>query len=209
MKDKAKNGLRTGLIIFVLAVLIGYLLISGFMDLSGKNTVGVEVVAGDECFDVEHSAMGIIPIGKEHYFLGYEPNNDAVNFYCIRAKKNWMEKNFNEDGMVEDEPLTVIGLKKRLDVDIERKYNQMMTEVEATWEKEGIEKIEYPVGEFYYIDVNYKFAAVMKITAGFMFLIAACLAIVRKLFGVEKGALTFVPAILVIAGLAIAVFGVF
>ena len=149
----------------------------------------------EPAMDVEHSAMGIIPIGQEHYFLGYVVGEESADVYIVRAGKNWVDKAFDSTN---EETVTVTALKKRLDYEVEQEFAAELTEAEG---------INYPFGVSYYLDVNYQFSAMMKLVAGVLFLVTAILAVLRKLGNGAGKVLTVLPAITCVAGLLVAVFG--
>lgn len=191
-----KEKLRNGLLILVAVLIVGYLCVAGVLELTSQNDrVTVEMTIAEPAMDVEHSAMGIIPIGKEHYFLGFVVGEESADVYVVRAGKDWADKVF---GATDEDTVTVTALKKRLDYKVEQEFAAELTETEG---------INYPIGLSYYLDVNYQFAAVMKLVAGVLFLATAILAILRKLGNGAGKVLTVLPAITCVAGLLVAVFG--
>ena len=194
-----KEKLRNGLLILVAVLIVGYLLVAGVLELTSKNNlVTMKPAAGMSAMDVEHSAMGILPIGQEHYFLVGENAGDVQNVYIVRAGKNWANDNFDADALAKDKNFTVTALKKRLDYEVGQEFAAELTEAEG---------INYPFGASYYLDVNYQSAAMMKIVAGVLFLATAILAVLRKLGNGAGKVLTVLPAITCVAGLLVAVFG--
>ena len=193
-----KEKLRNGFLILVAVILVGYLLVAGALELtSANNRVTLELVFGTPCMDVEHSAMGIIPIGQEHYYLAGVQNGEGMDAYILRGGKSFAE-NFDEEGAVKDKTMKVTALKKRLDYEVEQEFAAELTEDES---------IHYPLGVSYYLDVNYQFSAIMKLVAGVLFLATAILAFLRKLGNGAGKVLTILPAITCVAGLLVAVFG--
>lgn len=191
-----KEKLRNGLLILVAVLIVGYLCVAGVLELTSQNNrVTVEMTIAEPAMDVEHSAMGIIPIGKEHYFLGFVVGEESADVYVVRAGTDWADKAF---GSTDEDTVTVTALKKRLDYEVEQEFAAELTEAEG---------INYPFGVSYYLDVNYQFAAVMKLVAGVLFLVTAVLAVLRKLGNGAGKVLTVLPAITCVAGLLVAVFG--
>ena len=191
-----KEKLRNGLLILVAVLIVGYLCVAGVLELTSQNNrVTVDMLIAEPAMDVEHSAVGIIPIGKEHYFLGYVLNGESLDTYVVRAGNNWAEKTFTDDGA---ETVTVTALKKRLDYEVEQEFASVLSEEKG---------LSLPFGVSYYLDVNYQFSAVMKFVAGVLFLVTAILAVLRKLGNGAGKMLTVLPAITCVAGLLVAVFG--
>lgn len=191
-----KEKLRNGLLILVAVLIVGYLCVAGVLELTSQNNrVTLNMLIAEPAMDVEHSAMGIIPIGQEHYFLGYALNGESLDTYVVRAGKNWADKTFGDEGA---ESVTVTALKKRLDYEVEQEFASELSEAEG---------LNLPLGVSYYLDVNYQFSAMMKLVAGVLFLVTAVLAILRKLGNGAGKVLTVLPAITCVAGLLVAVFG--
>ncbi len=191
-----KEKLRNGLLIVVAVIIVGYLVVAGVLELtSTNNLVTANLTIVEPAMDVEHSAMGIIPIGKEHYFLGYIINEETADAFIIRAKKDWADKTFDETST---NAVTLTALKKRLDYDVEQEFASELSEAQG---------LNLPLGVSYYLDVNYKFSAIMKLVAGALFLVTAILAIIRKLGNGAGNVLTVLPAVTCVAGLLVAVFG--
>ena len=191
-----KAKLRNGFLILVAVLIVVYLFVAGVLELtSTNNRVTVDMSIASPAMDVEHSAMGILPIGKEHYFLGYTIGEESMDVYIVRAGKNWAEKTFDS---TDAETVTVTALKKRMDYKVEQEFAAELTEAEG---------VQYPFGVSYYLDVNYQFAAIMKLVAGGLFLVTAVLVLVHKFAGGEGKAMTGIAAVTFILGLLVAVFG--
>lgn len=76
MKEKLSNAF----LIIIFAAAIGYLMVTAVLDLTNKKDLKtVSVDRASEILEVEHSINGLIPIGKDHYYIGVSPNsNDAL-----------------------------------------------------------------------------------------------------------------------------------
>lgn len=100
-------------LVLVYIAVVGYLLVSGIYDVCGFNQYyETKIVAASELFETEHSINGLIPVGTDYYYLGL---TDDRNFVVMRASKDWLWKNFDEDGIaLSEDGLTVKGTLKGL-----------------------------------------------------------------------------------------------
>jgi hypothetical protein len=150
MKDKLKN-------IFLLVLFIGfvcYLVGSGVWDLvNKKDLVTIKVDQAYEILEVEQSINGLIPLGKDHYYLaGDSATGEAV---IMRAAKSWYQKNFTQEGALKSgDGLTVTALAKRCDFDVARELENRVAQVE------GISLLMSPD---YCMALSFRFFAIAKI----------------------------------------------
>jgi hypothetical protein len=92
MKEKLKKIFA----ILLCLMFVGYLLCTGVYDLI--NTKDMRTVNVDECAEalvIEHSINGLIPVGKDHYYLGID--DDTSSAFIIKASNSWYKKNFNAE----------------------------------------------------------------------------------------------------------------
>ncbi len=90
MKSKLSKIFAVVLVVFF----IGYLLVTSIMDLTNrKDLYEVDLSECAQLMTIEHAINGIIPIGKEYYFLGLDSN--GIDVYFIRADKTWYKTNFD------------------------------------------------------------------------------------------------------------------
>ncbi|MCR5835527.1 MAG: hypothetical protein K6G88_03385 [Lachnospiraceae bacterium] len=79
---------------FAIPAVLGF---SAYSDLSPKNeTVTVYIDECYEAFSINHTVGGLIPIGKDTYYLAYDNEHDGAFF--IKASKKWYSDNFSESG---------------------------------------------------------------------------------------------------------------
>lgn len=109
MKEKATNVF----LVLVYIAVVGYLLVSGIYDVCGFNKYyETKIVAASELFETEHSINGLIPVGTDYYYVGL---TDDEKFVVMRASKDWLSKNFDENSLAfSEEGLTVKGTLKSL-----------------------------------------------------------------------------------------------
>lgn len=164
-----KNGLKKVFIVFILVICVGYLLVSAIADLINKKDI--YTVRLDECVEalvIEHSINGLIPVGKDHYYLGV---NDETGEACyIKASKRWYNKNFDGNGQAVVSGFTLTSLAKKAD-DYE-------VEKELVARAEQMEGLGFLLPPNYSLELDYKFIAICK-------LVLLALAGVLAVFGVK------------------------
>lgn len=153
------------------AALFIYMLVTGIRDLAGMgNTVEATIDAAGYGITIEHSINGLIPTGKEYYYVGVDTEKNSM--YIIRAGKTWLEDNFNtESHLTEGTPAKISAVVKRVDYDVSRELSSRFSSAEG---------INFVTGTSQCYDVMYKVCAVKKLVtvalmaaAGVMFLLAA------------------------------------
>ncbi|MCR5418258.1 MAG: hypothetical protein K6E84_05020 [Lachnospiraceae bacterium] len=111
MKEKAKKLF----LILIVVMVVGYLLVTALLDLTNKKDIyTVHADEGAQVLEVEHSINGLIPVGKDYYYVVVD---DATMQACIvKASKRWFNKNFDENGMaVSPGGVTITSLAKNID----------------------------------------------------------------------------------------------
>ncbi len=145
---------------------VGYLLVTGIYDLvntKDKHTVNVDSCI--EILEIEHSINGLIPVGKDHYYLGVD---DSDNACIIKASKGWYKRNFNEQGECNTSgglDITVLA-KKINDYDVSRELLSRVSQIEG---------LNYAVSPEYALEMDYKINAIGKLV---LLALGAALAIV-------------------------------
>ena len=150
MKDKLKTVFLWALFIFFVCYMLG----TGVYDLvNKKDLVTIEIDRAAEILEVEQSINGLIPLGKDHYYLAGDSSTGET---CIlRAAKSWYQKNFTEDGDLKaGDGLTVTALAKRCDFDVARELENRLGQVE------GINLVMSPD---YCLALSFRFFAIAKI----------------------------------------------
>lgn len=169
-----KNKIGNICLILLGIAAMAYLAITAVMDLTNTADVHTPVISSaTEFLEIEHSINGLIPIGKDYYYLGYDEENDSI--YVIRGPKNWGAKNFTDDAMsINPGGLKVSALAKRIS-DFQTRDNIRLNLSEVPDEV-------FPVGKDACLDLNYKLNAILKLVdfALFIFVIVGFLKI-RKM----------------------------
>ncbi len=136
-------------------VFVGYMLVTGIADLVNKKDI--YTIRVDQCvefFTIEHSISGLIPVGKDHYYLGI--NNETLDAAIIKASKGWYTKRFGADGKsVEPGGLEITCLaKKPGDFEVQKELEAGAAQLE------GLNMI-IPAG--YSLETDYMFNAISKL----------------------------------------------
>lgn len=151
MKEKAKNIF----LIFLAVLCVGYLLVTAILDLTNKADLHtIRVDAAFEIMEVEHSINGLIPIGKDHYYIGV--TEETGQAYLIHASKSWFGKHFDDDYLAKDAGgVTLTALAKKVsDYSVSR---------ELASRAEQIDGVTYPLGTDYCMERSYKSEAILKL----------------------------------------------
>ena len=158
--------------IFVLALVI-HLLIMPIVNLTDKeNTHTVTINGAGELIVVEHSINGLIPMGKDYYYIGINEKNAEA--YVIKEPKKWLEKNFDSEHMaLEAVGLEITALAKKLDYEVEREVYSTLTSLEG---------VTYPITASYYLDTGYMANIITRLAlfAVLLFLVISFLVILKK-----------------------------
>ncbi len=112
MKEKIKSIL--GVLVYI--IIMGFFLISGIYDVCGGNTYyNANIIAASELFETEHTINGLIPCGRDYYYVGLTDDEQLV---VLRASQNWISENFDEDGYsLSEQGVAVKGTLKLLSYD--------------------------------------------------------------------------------------------
>lgn len=143
------------ILIGVFAVLyIGFFLVTGISDLTNKEDLhSVNVDMAYEALEVEHSINGLIPVGKDHYYIGLD--TDTMEYYVIHASKKWLGENFDDSAQsLESGGLNITALSKELDYKIAREMSSV---------SQRLGDAVFPYGASNCLEVSYKSDAVLKL----------------------------------------------
>lgn len=152
MSKKAKDIL----LILCIVCILAYLSVTALTDLTNsKELQTVKLDGAVEILELNHTINGLIPIGTDHYYLGF--TEETQEAYVIRAPKKWLSKNFDSNGgAIESEGVELTSLAKKVtDYDLEK---------ELSYRIAAIDGISYPLGTNYYLDGMYKKNAIYKLT---------------------------------------------
>lgn len=155
MKEKINNIFMVMLFVAV----FGYVLISGILDLTNRKDLHtIRIDYGFEVLEVQHSINGLIPYGKDHYYIGID--GSTYNAYIIRAPKDWAERNFgemtSENGTISfDTSNQITGLSKKIsNYKISRKISSQISTMEG---------MTFPLGTDCFLELSYARKAWAKI----------------------------------------------
>lgn len=150
-----KKILGNVLAILFFVVMLMYFLITAVSDLTNKKDLHTINLAGAfEILEVEHAINGLIPVGKEYYYIGIEEDTYAA--YIIKASKKWLENNFDSDYKAKDAGgfrITALAGKVH-GFDISRELQSRA---------ENIGELNYPLGTEYCLNMGYKTDAIIKL----------------------------------------------
>ena len=160
------------LVIFVVCV-VGAMAVMGLMDLFNKKDLReVKLDHASPCLTLEHRISGIIPAGKEHYYLGYDSTNSE--YYVIRAGKHWYKNNFGAKGAPKNgDTITVKGLAKYID-----EYKVRQGVQQQLYLTQGY---SHALGADEALVINYKGRAIIMLVGALLFLACGILGIVMKI----------------------------
>lgn len=163
--------------ILLIACAVGVFFVMPILDLLNTADVKtIDIQMAYNFYEVEHSVAGIIPVGKDHYFLGLDLNNQ--NVYLIKGNTKWLKDTFDEEGnLLKGSSYKVSGLSKRIsDFEVEDALS-----VELASFLEEIPNVNSGLEVGYNLEINYKKDAILRIVAG-----AAILLFIAAAFFVNK-----------------------
>lgn len=151
MKEKGKKIFAAVLGI----VFVGYLLVTGIADLTNKKDICT--IRVDECIEIltiEHSINGLIPAGKDHYYIGI--NDETFEAAFIKASKGWYGRHFDSSGMsLEPGGLNITCLaKKASDFDVQKELEARAAQIEG---------VNFIIPAGYSLDIAYKVNAISRL----------------------------------------------
>ena len=164
MKNKF---LKTILYIILAASFIGVFFVMSIMDLTNtKDVHETSIDAAAQLLIVENSINGIIPTGKDYYYIGI--NEETGGIYTIHAGKKWLTDHFDSNGLANGNSVSIKGLAKRAgDYDVEKELAQRASQVAYNAAESGYELALEP-GRV--LELNYVQDGVVKLTAGVLIL---------------------------------------
>lgn len=150
-----KQKLGTFLIIAVFAGLFIYMAVTSTLDLTNKKDVHTVRLAGAfELLEVKHTINGLIPIGKDHYYVGIDA--DTQDSYVIKASKKWYEKNFGSDyNALDTDGVTITALSKKIS------DHDTLRAVESN--AANLKGLVFPLGVDHSLELDYKSHAVKQL----------------------------------------------
>jgi len=159
-----KNGvLKVICYIIFVAAFIGVFFVTSILDLVNvKDVLEGRVHAAGELLVVENSINGIIPTGKDYYYLAMDEETGTV--YTIHAEKSWLSKNFNAEGLSAADGVKIKGLAKKAgDFEVEQ---ELATRVRQFALNVGDSQVNLAFTPGWVLELHYVRDAVMKLIAG-------------------------------------------
>ena len=155
MKEKAKKIFYIIVGAMVLCMFVYFMLIAPIISLSNKKDLYTLNVDGAfEILELEHSIDGLIPIGKDYYYVGVSKGTQDA--YLIRAPKSWLKKNFNADYASKDfEGFNLTA--PSVGITDSKVRNELTSRISQ------IEGLNYPLGTDYCLEFSYKSIAIKKL----------------------------------------------
>ena len=183
MKNKV---LSVILAIILVAAFLYTFFIASIMDLvNTKDVREVSVNGAGELLTVGNSINGIIPTGKDYYYVGVSQSDEAEVIYAIHADKHWLDKNFDINGMANSGNLAIKGLTKRAnDFEVEKEIAYRMEQISYS---DGQTSFVQALTPGYVLELNYVQDAIMRIVAGVVLLIAGALFMCYRKFDTLPG----------------------
>lgn len=166
--------LKTVLWIVVAASFVGVFFVMSIMDL--LNTGGVHEVkldAAGQLLVIENSVGGIIPTGRDYYYVGVDGREGKL--YAIHAGKKWLDENFDVNGIANGGGITVIGLSKHAgDFNVE---DELAGRISQVAEESGYSLGLAPRNV---LELNYVWDAIARLIAGVLIILAGGIMLIFK-----------------------------
>lgn len=172
--------MKNKILTVICIILLGFCFIYGFfvmgiMDLVNKKDVyEVTITQAYDILEVEHSINGLIPTGKDYYYVGFNENEQGV--YLIHAGKNWLSDHFDAEGNAKTAGgYTVKALAKRENgYETERELASRLSQI-------GVTELALDNGKI--LQANYVCDAILKIVIGILILIVGIVGYVFNKMG--------------------------
>lgn len=165
-----KNPVLKKIVLGILVLsFVGVFFVMSIMDLTNKKDLHeVKISYAVELLVVENSINGLIPTGKDYYYLGFSEETEKM--YAIHASKNWLKKNFDSEGICkQSDGITVKAISKRAsDFKVEKELASRVNSISAI--ESGL-----PLG--YVLENNYIRDAILKLIAGVLILLVAIIGV--------------------------------
>lgn len=130
-----------------------------------------------EVFEVKNT-VNLIPIGKEHYYIMAEENEEDFVPFLVNAKPSWMEKRFDaEEGWAKSGAVKVTGVVSQINYEI----RDDVTEASAELADMGVN-----ISGTLFIDARYKEFGVLRILSGVALAVLSVLEFLGTASGVLK-----------------------
>lgn len=161
-KSKIKSIL--GILLLVVCMIYFFWDVLDLFNTEDRHTVNV--VYSYEALEVTHKLFYIIPIGKDHYFLAYdEDENGNINGYVVKASHEWYEENFSAGtGFAVDLNVEIDSLSKSYRTRWYKEVEDQAYEFQNLLLDQGSNVIvNYPYGLDHCFVLDYKSTAIKKL----------------------------------------------
>ncbi len=166
-----KKILKSTFLVLLLAAFLAYTIVFSIIDLTNKkDRHTLNMVYAFEILEVEHSINGLIPFGKDHYYLGMD---NKENTYLIKAPKNWDTDNFCADRN-ENNTVKITALAKKIsDFEVSR-------EIESQLNSAELSSLTMPLSFSMCLNISYVKDSVLKLVSGILLIALALAAIIAR-----------------------------
>ena len=147
----------------VIASFFYFFFVMSIIDLTYKKDIhDVSITEACELLVVENSINGLIPMGKDYYYLGFSAETQKL--YILHGGKNWLKDNFETTGVAKDtKGISIRALAKRAgDYDVEKELENRMA---------GVEGVDSALEFGMVLELNYVRNAICRIVAGVLMLV--------------------------------------
>lgn len=110
MNEETKKKHHKFFLIFLFFAMVALNIVPSIISLSGMGSESYNVIAAEKLTVIDNSIGGLIPIGKEYYYMGYTEDGQLI---LIREKKDWLEEKFNGYGYDSSESGVLIKGQRR------------------------------------------------------------------------------------------------
>ena len=161
-----------GLIVLAFAMIF---IFKDSMDLFNKRDLKkVKADAAYEVLTVSHTLYGIIPTGKDHYYLALaEDSSDSeISGYLFRASEKWYQENFGQDHLaIPEEGVEIQALTKTMRSKYERAVQKKIQEFQHIFEDTNVSiKMRQKSDE--YLEIGYLWRATLKLVTLLLIIVA-------------------------------------
>ena len=186
---------KLSLVIGVLAItaLFFYLLVGGFMKIFNKSDYEeINIDKAGYGIVIEHSINGLIPTGKDYYYIGL--NSEEGDIYVIQAGKKWFEDNFySSDNSSNEGSMTLKTKVNRLDYEVARELASVFSDSDVN------------ISCDYCYDTLYKSKGILMIISAVLILATIIYFIMIKFQKIQSGKLSGLIGLLLLMAVGITI----
>ncbi|MCR5720699.1 MAG: hypothetical protein K6F84_09035 [Lachnospiraceae bacterium] len=184
----------------IISIIVGVVLIVLMAVYFGITAVGdlvlktdvktVKADCGYLCVTNEHTIAGLIPMGKDYYYCYLDVTGESTGeLGFVRGPKNWLNKNFDANGLsVNNDGYVFQGKRRRLDYKVEDAVKSIVIDSVVSNLRSSLSGSNVSVSQadqHYYIDATYESRAIAKVVALVILLILAVGGAIFKIKGIR------------------------